>query len=112
MNVEEMSAEQLMALAQTKAEHVSATSTRTVEVDGLVVHVDDTKTKGWNAFRILSGVVGEVTPEAVDAMMAFIDLVTDTNEQAIIEHCGGDTATIEDVLRVASTIVEECYPKN
>ena len=112
MNVEEMSAEQLMALAQEKAGDAPAASIRTVEVEGLVVQVDDAKTKSWPAFRILSGVVGDVTPESIESMMGFIALVTDVNEKTIVEHCGGDTASFEDVLRVASAIIGACYPKH
>lgn len=110
-----MTAEQLMELAAAKAgaEEVPASSRR--EVDGLAFEVDEKRLKSWRALRMMRGIVGNgegFSVEALDAMLGFIAYVTDLDEDAIVEHCGGDEAPMEDVVALVARIAAEIYPKN
>lgn len=106
MDVNELSADELRKLADEK------TTTRTLDIDGLVVHVDTEKCKSWNAFKIMSSIGIELDVHTMQKMIDFIELVTDVDEQTIIEHCGGESASFESVVLTVSKIVSECYPKN
>jgi len=106
MDVNELSADELRKLADEKS------TVRTIDVDGLVVHVDTAKCKSWHAFKIMSSVDAELNAETLQKMIDFIELVTDIDEQTIIEHCGGESASFESVVLTVSKIVSECYPKN
>lgn len=127
MRAEDMTAEQLRELADTKtadelrevlmamagAEEVPASSHR--EVDGLGFEVDEKRLKSWRALRMMRGIVaggGEFSVEALDAMLGFIAYTTDLDEDAIVEHCGGDEAPMEDVVALVARIAAEIYPKN
>lgn len=108
MDVNELTADELRKLADEK----SNTATRTVDVGGLIVHVDTERCKSWKAFRIMSGINGEFDISTLSAMFDLIELVTDVDEDKIVEHCGGDDASLEAVAKTVSEIVAECYPKN
>ena len=108
MDVTELSADELRRLADEKA----GEEERVFEVEGLTVRAYPAKCKSWKAVRIMSNVSGEFDIQAVQAMLDFVGLVTDVDEDAIVAHCGGDAASFEDVVRVVSLIVKECYPKN
>lgn len=112
MNVEDMTFDELKALVESRAGDSPASSVRHITVDGMGVAIDTDAVKSWRAFRLASKLDGTFDADTVDIMMQFIDLVTDTDETGIIEHCGGDRASLEDVVRVASLILTECYPKN
>lgn len=111
MNAEEMSPEQLMELARAKAGEVHE-GVRVVDVGGLSVSIDDAKARSWQAFRLVSRITSDVTPETVDAIMGFLAMATDVDEARLVEHCGGESASIEQVLELAARILEACYPKN
>lgn len=103
--------EQLMAKAG--AAEVPASSRR--EVDGLAFEVDEARLKSWRALRMMRGIVangGEFSVEALDAMLAFIAYTTDLDEDAIVEHCGGEEAPMEDVVSLVAKVSAEIYPKN
>lgn len=115
MRAEDMTAEQLMELAAAKAgaEEVPASSTR--EVDGLSFEVDERRMRSYRALRLMRAIVaqdGEFSVEALDAMIAFIEYVTDLDEDAIVEHCGGDEAPMEAVVALVARICAGLYPKN
>lgn len=116
MQAEEMTAEQLMELARAKAgaETVPAAS-RVIDVDGLAVTVDGGKLKSWDALKLMRRIDEKrdnVDMDAIDAMFAFVAYVSDATEERIVEHCGGGTAPIEDVVGLLSRVMVECYPKN
>jgi hypothetical protein len=45
-------------------------------------------------------------------MLEFIGYVTDQTEESIIEHLGGDTAQVADVVSLVAKIVSAATPKN
>ena len=110
MDAESMTAEELYALARSKDGGIES---RTVDIEGLAVTVYPEKAKTWKAYRILSDAMHSPDDmKRFDSLLALVEYVTDVDEGAIIEHCGGDDAPIEDVVRIASKIVAECTPKN
>lgn len=112
MNVEDMTVEELKALVESRAgAEAPASSVRHITVEGMEVCINEDAVKGWKAFRLASKLDGTVTSETIGTMMEFVALVTDTDEAAIVEHCGGESASFEDVVRVASEILMECSPK-
>ena len=108
MDVDELTADELRKLADEKSQN----DVRTIDVDGLTVHVDGERCKSWKAFRIMASVSGEFDLNTLSSMFDLIELVTDVDEQTIVEHCGWDDASLESVARMVSMIVAECYPKN
>ena len=108
MDVNELTADELRKLADEK----SLEAERVIDVDGLTVTVNPERCKSWKAFRIMSSVSGEFNLDTLAAMFDLVELVTDVNEQIIVEHCGGDDASLEAVAGTVSKIVAECYPKN
>ena len=107
MNIEDMTAEQLRELAAAKAQG----DTREVDIDGLIVHIDSAKCKSWKAFKMFSSLSSDMDFESMQRMMDFIAFCTDTDEDAIVEHCGGENASIDDVVNVVAKIISECFPK-
>lgn len=116
MEVENMTAEELYQLAAAKAgatdDAAPANSTRHVNVDGLEVAINEKRVKSWRAFKMVSKLNGDLNPDSARLMLDFVSYVTDCDEDAIVEHCGGDDASMEDVIRTAAQIMNECYPKN
>lgn len=110
MDVNELGYEELLELAKSKAPVESGM--RTVDVDGFIVHVNDAATRSWKAFDILSEIGEDLTPKSLRKMFEFIGLVTDVDEQKILEYCGGELALFEDVVVLASKIAASVYPKN
>ena len=108
MDVNELTADELRKLADEK----SLEAERVIDVDGLTVTVNPERCKSWKAFRIMSSVSGEFSLETLGAMFDLVELVTDVDEQTIVDHCGGDDASLEAVAGMVSKIVAECYPKN
>lgn len=113
MNLEEMSREELIEAAkQAGGELPSAASVKTVEVDGMEVHIDTDQVKSWKMFKLVSQLDGELDAKAIALMFEVIELATDVDEEKIVEHCGGENATMEAVILTASRIIKELYPKN
>lgn len=108
MDVNELSAEELRKLADEK----SNAGERVIDVDGMTVHIDVDKCASWKAFKIMSAVTDELSFETLRAMLDFIEYLTDVDEAKIIEHCGGDDASLESVVQTVAQIVSECYPKD
>ena len=106
MDVNELSADELRKLADEKS------NVKTLDVDGLIVHVDMDKCKSWKAFRLMANMTSDLTPDTLQTMLDFVEAISDVDEDIIVEHCGGDDATLEDVVRTISTIIAESQPKN
>ena len=84
-----------------------------VEVDGVKVKVDSAKLKSWRAFRTISRLESDATDfEKVDAAMDFVSYVTDLDEDAIVETCGGEDAPVDAVIGFVTRVIAGCYPKN
>lgn len=109
MDVNNLSYEELLELAASKAP--ARDNTRTVDVDGLIVHVDDVAARSWKAFSIISECGEELTPYSLRKMVEFIELVTDVDEAKMLEICGGELASVDDMATLAAKIVTYCYPK-
>ena len=111
MDAESMTTEELYALAQSKED--SGAEARTLDIEGLAVTVYPAKARTWKAYRILRDAMHSPDDmQRFDALLALVAFATSVDEEAIIAHCGGDDASVEDVVRVASKIVAECTPKN
>lgn len=88
---------------------------RDVEVDGFAFRVSDEAARSWKAFDLMADLAAEgenLTPLALRKMMRFVEFVTDADEGRILEACGGELASAEDVVRLVSKIAAECHPKN
>ena len=88
---------------------------KTVDIDGLTVNIDEDVCKSWNAYRLMLQFCkdgGEITPDALPSIIAFVELVSDVDEAAIVEHCGGNSAPFESVMGVMARIISEAAPKN
>lgn len=114
MNVEEMTAEELMEAAAAKAEEQSSvtSTTRTVEIDGVNVIIDTKRLQTWKAFQYIKTIDNGSAVEQVNAAVAFAEFVSDWSEEQIVEHLGGDDATTQAVVAFAMQIVSAAYPKN
>jgi len=110
MDANELSYEELLALAKSKAPVKD--DMRTVDVDGLIVHVNDKAARSWKAFDIISECGEELTPHSLRKMVEFIELVTDVDEAKMLDACGGEFASVNDMAMLAAKIVTYCYPKN
>lgn len=114
MNIEDMTAEQLMEAAKAKAgAETPASSMRIINIDGMEVQID-TKAihSSWKVFRLGTQVEEGDFAQNIGTMMEIIENITNVNEAMIVEHCGGDSATIEDVMGVVTKILTEATPKN
>lgn len=115
MDAEQMTADQLMELAQAKAGgDVLPAAPRSVTVDGLEVHIYDGKLNTWESFKLLRAIrehTGDFDIDAFDALMAYVEHVTDATEERIVEHCGGADAPIERVVSTVAAIAAEITPK-
>ena len=111
MDVDNLTREELLELlAEKKAEPEDRW--REVDVDGIAVRVDTRAVKSWKAFDIMAGIGDELTPQAIRRMVDFIEFTTDMTERKMLDLCGGDMASVEDVVELASKILSHCYPKN
>ena len=87
---------------------------KTVDIDGLTVHVNTDLCKSWKAYRLMLKFADADTigPDSLPPMIEFVELVSDVDEEAIVEHCGGDSAPFESVMDVMGRIITEATPKN
>lgn len=111
MDVENLSYEELLELARSKAP-TAVSVWREVDVDGIHVRVNNNAVRSWKAFDLLSTIGDELTPLAVRKMVDFIELTTDMTEAKLLDLCGGEYASVDDVVQLASKIIMNCYPKN
>ena len=71
-------------------------------------------------FALLSGHVKwiqladkeQITAQTLPLIVEFVELVSDVDEAAIVEHYGGVKASMQDVMAVMSQIIQEAAPKN
>jgi len=83
-----------------------------VEIDGLKVEVDSRKASDWHAFNLIRKAQDANQFDQLSVMLEFIGYVTDQTEESIIEHLGGDTAQVADVVSLVAKIVSAATPKN
>ena len=82
------------------------------KIDGLTVTIDEQKASDWHAFQLVRKANSANQIDQMAVMFEFIGYVTDQDEQSIIEHLGGDTAQVQDVVALVSKIVAAVTPKN
>ena len=87
---------------------------RVVVVDGMTIRIDESKLYSWRGYQIVKKLRGveEITPDSFDVMLEYIAFVTDADENAIVEHLGGDDAQVVDVITLAAHIINELKIKN
>ena len=83
-----------------------------VEIDGLKVEIDQAKASDWHAFSLLRKANGKDEFEQFGALMELVEYITDTDEDAIVAHLGGETAQAADVIALVSKIIKAATPKN
>ena len=113
MDVNNLSVDELRGLTPDELKQLvdDKLTVRTFDVDGLTVTVDTELCKSWKAFRIMSKLNGELSAESLQIMIDFVELVSDVDEETIVNHCGGDNASLESVVNTISKIISECFPK-
>lgn len=91
-----------------------STSVKTLDIDGLTVHIDTEICQGWTAYRLMCQFADkeQITAQTLPLIVEFVELVSDVDEAAIVEHCGGVKASMQDVMAVMSQIIQEAAPKN
>jgi len=130
MNVEELTAEQLMELAYAKqaegfeplgeqlmakagAEQAPAPSTRTIEVEGLAVTVYEERLKSWHALDLMRKIsrIDDLNLDALDALEEFVAYVSDVTMERLVEHLGGPDVPMERVVGALVELAVKLYPK-
>ena len=89
-------------------------STEKKEIDGLEFTVDRDKAGSWGALKMLRR-ARDLQDDGVgqlDALLELVGYVTDVDVEAIVAHCGGDSAQVKDVAILTGKIISECFPKN
>ena len=81
-------------------------------IDGLTVNIDERKASDWHAFQLVRKANSASQLDQMAVMFEFLEYVTDQTEQSIIEHLGGDTAQVNEVVALVAKIVKEVTPKN
>ena len=81
-------------------------------IDGLAVNIDQTKASDWHSFSLLRKANGESQFDQLAVLLELIEYITDTDEEKIVEHLGGDTAQAADVIALVSKIIQAATPKN
>ena len=116
MNVEEMTADQLMELAEQKAgEKLPATSTsKTIEVDGHTITVKPKRIASWVAFDVVRKINNKNATDfdKITNIFRLVEYITGLSEQDIVEMAGGEEAALNDVVALANNIIVAVYPKN
>lgn len=112
MDASQMTAEQLMQLAEEKGLADESARYREAVVDGFRLRVDLVKAASWTAFR-KSGRIDYKNPtfDIIDKVFDLIEYVSDATEESIVAFCGGDDAARDDVLRLAVKISNEVWQK-
>lgn len=91
----------------------TAAPARKEKVDGVAFEVYPEKLRTWRAVQIARQFSGdEVSVEKLMAMISLVELSTSLDEEAIVEHCGGQDAMFEDVLSFVADVVKAVFPKN
>ena len=91
---------------------MGADKVEAVTIDGLAVRIDPVKLADWHTFSIIRRMQGAGQFQQLEAMFEIIEYATDQTEASIIAHLGGETAKAEDVIAIASKIIEAATPKN
>ena len=100
------------ARKETAGAESPADSVKEVEVLGHQVNIDMGRLQTWRAFKLVRKIDEGNDLERIDAAVAFAELVSDKDEDAIVEMMGGDDATIMDVVGFSLAIIQAVYPKN
>ena len=82
------------------------------KINGLSIEIDEAKASDWHMFSILRRSEGASQYEQVSLMFEAIEYMTDQTEESIVEHLGGETAQVADVIKMASEIVKAATVKN
>ena len=86
---------------------------KTVTVNGEEFPVLTNKLGSWKVFRMLAAARKEEDEYEKAMDMLYIALfITGLSEDEFVEKCGGDDASVAQVLETAATIIAEAYPKN
>lgn len=88
-------------------------SVQTVTVDGVEVSVDVSKFSSWRFVRLFAKTQDDRIPDdrKIAYMLELIDFLLGDQEDAIVEHFGGDSAQLEDVMGFVARLFEVVSPK-
>lgn len=86
---------------------------KSIEIGGAQFEVDAAKLGSWRVFNMLKKVrTSEDDFGRVDLLMEIACYITGLELDAFIEKCGGDEASAEHVISLASKLIMAAYPKN
>ena len=86
----------------------------TVVVNGHEVHVSTEAATSWAAFRLLRTLSAESADNIakMDAALRYAQLVSNLDEDGLVEVAGGQDVQISDVMDVVAQIIAAASPKN
>lgn len=101
------------AAAPTSQDAAREPSVQTVTVDGVQVMVDVAKFSSWRFVRLFARTQDDSVPDGrrMGYMLELIDFLLGDQEEAIVEHLGGDEAKVEDVMDFVARLFEVVSPK-
>lgn len=85
--------------------------TRTVEVRGRAIAVDDAKMRSWPVVVQLSKLMDMDGLHATVGLMAIVTECTDLEEEDVLQLSGGHTADFGEVAKTLGEISELIFPK-
>ena len=103
MDIESMSADQLIELARSKR------STRHVEVGGVGFDVDEAAARSWDVFELLLGAENAGPREQISMSFALVEKACGITKEQFVALVGQDDYL--HVLDVLSKLVSEIVPK-
>ena len=96
------------------AEMTKAGAAEVASVNGVEISIDRDAATSWDAFKLLR-VLNDPASDNIakmDAALAYAQLVSGLDEDAIVGIAGGGRVQIEEVMAVIAAIIEAASPKN
>ena len=119
MNAEDMSYEELLALAKIKQAQQGIVieakpNMRRVTVRGIPVTIDETRLASWRAFELVGKMDSDKLSEfeKMDAAFETVEFLTGMSKAEVIGELGGDLADVRDVTEFVAEVIQAAYPKD
>lgn len=105
MDAREMSADELMELARSKAGAAAPAPAPVRTLRGLSFQADPARLRSWKALSLMGEMQSDNPFERTRATMGFCTYITGLDEERIVEACGGEDADASEVLGFAQEII-------
>ena len=83
-------------------------------MDGNTFTIENKKLQSWTAFDLLRKFQAKETQDydRVAALVQLVEYITGTTEKELVGLCGGEDASLVEVVTFAQKIITAAYPKN